>query len=513
MSTLRRRWSLLWMFSPALVLAAIATSSQVSSWARASDGDLFTRIDRYIQQEMDNSHIPGIAIAILKGGDVVHRQGFGHDGHGRGITPETPFPIGSLTKSFTALATRQLAEAGRISLDDPVQQYLPWFQVADVDASSRITVRHLLNQTSGLSRASGIEPVIEESQASLQEIVRDLKNTPLNRPVGQSYEYSNLNFAVLGLLVETVSGQPWTTYIERHVFAPIGMSDSYSTFDAAREAGMTAVHQYWFGVPVRTALAYLPGLASTGYLASSADDMASYLAVYLSKGMARDTRLLSAAGIEEMLAPSTDEVTVRRLSTSFTARYGEGWLVGSFGGARDARWHLGDLPSFTAWMILLPDSDQAVVLLTNIGSPAEVGGGNSVLSRLPQGVVRLLRNEPPPSGVTVTRFYAIFDAIVVGILGTLMWLMVSLMRSRPDLTASPDGGPWFPVARTATPVVVGLGVAALLLLGAPMITLLSWNAMWRFMPDLTLVILAISALCAGCGVVRAGQLARWFTRG
>jgi len=94
--------------------------------------------------------------------------------------------------------------------------------------------------------------------------------------------------------------------------------------------------------------------------------------------------------------------------------------VGTFGAASDARWHLGQLPSFTAWMVLLPASDEGVVVLINIGSQIDLLGGNAVLSRIPVGIVNLLRNEPPPGGISASRFYVWFDLMVAINLGLLM---------------------------------------------------------------------------------------------
>ena len=484
----------------ALLVTVVVSSCQSGRSESPADSGLHDRIDRYVQQEVDASRIPGVAVAIVQGGEVVHRRGFGHDGHGRPIAPGTPFPIGSLTKSFTALAIRQLSEAGALGLDDPVQRHVPWFRVADADASSRITVRHLLNQTSGFSRAAGIEPLISGSQASVEDIVRGLRATPLNRPVGQSYEYSNLNFVLLGLLVQTASGQPWATYIERHLLAPLGMTSSFTTFEAAERLGMTALHRYWFGVPVQSSLQYQPGLAPAGYLAASVDDMARYLAVYLRQGQAPSTRLLSEAGTDGMLAPATNEVTVRLLSQTFVARYGEGWFVGPFGAAPDARWHLGELPSFAAWMVLLPESNQGVVVLTNIGSQMALAGGNSVLSRLPQGIVNLLRTQPPPRGISVTRFYTLFDVSAAIVLALLIWALRRIARAGPMLQTLPRH-----VARSVVALVAGLGTAALLLIGPPAVMGTSWTTIWHFVPDLTAVVLTVAILCAACGIMRAVQ--------
>ena len=138
------------------VACGIASAVLISGPAAADDDPDLAAIDRYVRSEMDAQRIPGLALGIVHGDRIVHVQGFGQaDRSGREVTPQTPFLIGSVTKSFTALAIMQLSEAGRVQLDAPVQRYLPWWRVADPDASTRITVRHLLYQVSGLSKATG----------------------------------------------------------------------------------------------------------------------------------------------------------------------------------------------------------------------------------------------------------------------------------------------------------------------------------------------------------------------
>ena len=109
-----------------------------------------------LKKQLNALNIPGASLAIVEGDQIVHTQGFGvtHSG-GETPVPQTPFFIGFATKSFTALAVMQLVEAGKVELDAP-QRYLPWFTLADSQASTQITVRHLLNQTSGLSQISGM---------------------------------------------------------------------------------------------------------------------------------------------------------------------------------------------------------------------------------------------------------------------------------------------------------------------------------------------------------------------
>ena len=119
----------------ALVATMIASTSVVSS---DETTPAFAEIDRYVEEQRQARHIPGIALGIVRDGEIVHVRGFGDaDSSGRPVSPQTPFIIGSLTKSFTALAIMQLEEAGELELDAPVQRYLPWFRVADADASAR----------------------------------------------------------------------------------------------------------------------------------------------------------------------------------------------------------------------------------------------------------------------------------------------------------------------------------------------------------------------------------------
>jgi CubicO group peptidase (beta-lactamase class C family) len=134
----------------ALCLCVLALSWMALPTAAAHNTDTnaapdFAQIDAYVNAQVQDARIPGLALGIIHGHQVAHLHGFGAaDSTGRAVTPQTPFLLGSTTKSFTALAIMQLVEAGKVTLDAPVQRYLPWFHVADPVASSHITVRHLL---------------------------------------------------------------------------------------------------------------------------------------------------------------------------------------------------------------------------------------------------------------------------------------------------------------------------------------------------------------------------------
>jgi CubicO group peptidase (beta-lactamase class C family) len=154
----------------------------------------FATIDSYVQAQMNDSRIPGLALGIVQGDQVAHLKGFGRaNDSGSAVTSQTPFILGSLSKSFTALAVMQLVDAGKIQLDTPIVSYIPWFRVADPTASARITVRQLLNQTSGISTDTRLSFFLGSDTAALEQAVRKLHTAKLVTPVGTSFHYSNAN--------------------------------------------------------------------------------------------------------------------------------------------------------------------------------------------------------------------------------------------------------------------------------------------------------------------------------
>ena len=209
-----------------LSLAALPALAVSSPATPAAAGPDLAAIDRFVEAQRRGQHLPGLALALVQGDQVVHLQGFGQaDPTGRAVTPETPFVLGSLTKSFTALAIMQLVEAGKVELDAPVRRYLPWFRVADEDASARITVRQLLNHTSGLDDFFLHTPIDKALQAdpdAFWSVKRTLKYVAKPYfPPGRAWHYSNTNYLYLGLIAEQVTGVPLAVALRERFFVPL----------------------------------------------------------------------------------------------------------------------------------------------------------------------------------------------------------------------------------------------------------------------------------------------------
>jgi CubicO group peptidase (beta-lactamase class C family) len=286
----------------ALCLAMLPVS------ARAEEGTALSqhtreRIDAYVAREMQRAHIPGLSIAIVRGDQVVYSAGYGlaRDG-GEAVTADTPFVLGSISKAFTALAIRQLVNEGKLDYAAKVTAYLPWFRTTDKAQSDQITILDLVNHTSGFSTASGGGRYLGDHYTQ-EEMVRMLSRVALNRPVGQSEEYSNLNYLVLGQVIETISGMPYADYIQQNIFTPLGMTRSYTNEPAAQADGLAAGHRYVLGLPLQTHIPFPDGNLAHGFLISSANDMAKFMLLYLNNGYYGDQSIIPANELPRPVDP------------------------------------------------------------------------------------------------------------------------------------------------------------------------------------------------------------------
>ena len=264
-------------------------------------------IDRWVESRMQDERIPGVALAVVRGGEVVYLRGYGvADASGRPVTPATPFPIGSVSKSFTGLAVAQLAEAGALDLNAPVRNYLPWFRAADAQRSGAITVRHLLTHSSGFSTLDGNRHRLRASAAgdALERRARMLRDARLASTPGTRHAYSNANYQTLGALIEAVTGGPYEDYVAEKIFRPLGMRSGFASTPDRLPGDMAVGHRYWFGRTRATPfLEFDRQLVAQALVVASAQDMARYLLFNLGPGADTGAAVLSRAGMDAMQDP------------------------------------------------------------------------------------------------------------------------------------------------------------------------------------------------------------------
>ena len=264
--------------------------------ARPANINLGEEVDAYINETMKRLPIPGIAVGIVKDDKVLYLQGYGTANvDGDPVTPQTPFMLASVTKSFTALAVHQLADAGRVDLDRPVQTYLPEFRLGNAQFAASITVRHLLDHTSGISTMAGTEPYLHSPATTFDEALHKLaRYNPKQKP-GEQYEYSNWNYVLLGEIISRASGMPFAEYMQTNILDPLEMTQA-SFADYHTLPGVATSNLIVLGMPVPYDEKYIPVMLSAGYLTASAEDMVHYLIPYFNQGQYHDHSLLPAQG-------------------------------------------------------------------------------------------------------------------------------------------------------------------------------------------------------------------------
>ena len=445
------------------------------------------RLDRTAEDRRDANAIPGLVVAVANRTGTVHVRGFGRaDGSGRRVGPNTPFVIGSSGKTITALAVMQLVDSGDVDLDAPVVRYVPELRLADRAAARRITVRQLLNQTTGIPEAAGGPLLRSLGGGTPLEAVRELRDTELVSGPGKEFHYSNANFLLAGLVVERASGERFGRYVRRHVFAPLGMDRSFVSLGPARRAGLAMGHRYWFGIAREHGPTFVPELQAAGYLISTAGDLGRYLSLYLNGGMVKGRRLVSRRGLRLLMTPAR-EAHLGPWSGDPPSSYAMGWFVGG-PWKEPALLHPGNTPDSSSMLVLLPRRGWAVATLMNAGNEVEVPGNPAAMDRTSRNAVDALLGEPA-EGTTLRTFYVVFDLVVlllVALAGFAVYRGVAALRrrERPNHRARAWSG------------IALRGLGALLLLGAPPLLGIGWPAAFLWMPDLALATLMLGLLVA-----------------
>jgi CubicO group peptidase (beta-lactamase class C family) len=446
-------------------------------WCSIAAATDFAALDRYVQSELERARIPSGALVVVDRTGIVHLQGFGVSGPaGARPGPDTMFQIGSNAKSMTALAIMQQVEAGKLQLDAPVQRYLPWFRVADASASAQITLRHLLNQTSGLPHSEGEQDfaATDAGDGVLERLVRRLAEVKLASPPGQHWAYSNINFVVLGCVLEAVSGERYADYLQRHVFTPLGMGHSVASERFPSGADVATGYRYWFGRPVAAGGLPFPAvLVPAGYVYSSARDMGSYLRAHLNGG-----GIIGAVGLAELHRKGPN--TGRRYG------YAMGWAVDS--ALPGVLTHEGGTPAYTSAMGLNVDQGWGYALLLNGSDILHGGLVNDLgpqLARLMSGQTPEVLRAAPPVAPPVALLGALALVQVVVAL-----LMLHYRR-------------WLARIAFAAAALAGVVLAGGLLVLVPQVQQISLSGILLFAPDAGWLLVGNAALALAGAVAAA----------
>ncbi|ABF42248.1 beta-lactamase [Candidatus Koribacter versatilis Ellin345] len=331
-------------------------------------------LDAYVERARKVFDTPGIAVAIVKDGRLVFAKGYGVKklGDPAPVTENTLFGIGSNTKAFSAATIATLVDEGKLSWDDKVSEKLPGFAMYDPYASHEMTVRDLLCHRSGLGLGEGDMLLWPRTTYTRAEIVQRIRYMKPAYSFRSKYAYSNLMFITAGELTAAVTGKSWEESVRERIFQPLGMNSSnFSNADLKPGADFAWPHSRNESKMTVDAMENKDTISSAGAINSSVSDLAKWMMAQLNQGKLPngDKRLFSEKQWQEMWSPQTIVPTenstgpLAALNTDFSA-YGLGWGLREYHGHKLVG-HSGGLMGFLTRVLMVPDQNLGVVVLTN----------------------------------------------------------------------------------------------------------------------------------------------------
>lgn len=365
------------------------------------------------------SGVPGMSISIISGGETFYfSAGYSYREKGLPASEDTLYELASVSKAFTGAGILLLEEQGLLSMNDPVQKYLPWltmkYKGIPVDIE-RLTLNEFLHHTSGLTNGKHMQSIPQGSTPDmLQKTVETLVDAELTFSPGEKYEYGTINYDVLGLVIEVVSDQSYENFMEEQIFHPLGLYNTYVYKEDALETGQLAqgYRSSFFTTSPYDAPDYA-GNKPAGYIISSTKDMARWMKIQM--GIVEDIPevfkvIVQKSHIGNRYAPDVNEML-----------YAAGWSVNA---DKTIIEHSGGNPNFSTQVVIFPSESTALCLLTN-GANTNIALVENIKSILDGN----LRQSYKMSNMQIWDIFLASATIIVSLLA-IMFFLLGLRRKK-----------------------------------------------------------------------------------
>jgi CubicO group peptidase (beta-lactamase class C family) len=463
--------------------AALAAFTPLTGPLPQAPTDEFHRIERYLEERFEATGVPGASYAFIDLDGETYASAWGETGDGDPVELDTPFLWGSVAKPVTATAAMTLVEDGLIDLDEPVTAYLPDFALADEDRSDRITVRHLLEQTSGIPEGTGVTDRYDDRDDPYGEAVADLADVEPFAEPGEAFEYASANYVVVGAVIEAVADVPYEEHLRTAVLDPLGMDTVVATEDAAAE--VPRGHATVFGQPWPITTGFDQAGPSYGYLGGTVTDLQRFAEAMLDEERRADVLTAESVALMHTGAAEMND----------TVDYGLGWRVDGRNAdlGTSTVWHTGGTPGFSAGVILLPELGRALVIAQNRYGYFQ--DGELIGTML--GAARMLAGGEPAEFESDPLYPALLTVLcllIAAAVFTVAWTLLRMSKARKTSPARAIAGAvcWtlaaLAVAYTSFFAVPGL---------AP-----SWSAFVGMAPDVAWLFVALGAVALILAAVR-----------
>ncbi len=452
-----------------IIFLALGADFSFAEGSSHEEGDLLTRqeqinnrqrpyissqkindIDSYIRTGLSQINIPGLGVAIIEDGKTVYQKGFGiANSEGSAVTKQTSFELGSVSKSFTAIAIMQLVDEGRVDTEAPVINYIPWFQSKFSEKSDTIQVKHLLNHTSGFSTKTGNRNLgsQDNSADAYLTAISELAEIELTAEPGNRFQYSNTNYQILAYLLEVLDGESYEVIIQKRIFDKLAMRNSFAPTLTAEIQHPSQGYLFSFGEVQPSEVKQGRVTIAQGRLNASIED----LSIYLNDLLSDESLLVSKEAKQKILFLDKNQSGYG---------YGFGWFVSQKEGHRFV-FHMGRSFGYESVVLFSPELDIGVVVVSN----AHSGFGSNNVSALLRGIGDIAVGKEPQS-IESPIIEKILLIIIYSIPVIIMILAVNFIRKYVKGERLPISKPLF-----AGEVVKAILIPSLALLAISYITL------------------------------------------
>ncbi|APO47208.1 hypothetical protein BS614_26250 [Paenibacillus xylanexedens] len=373
-------------------------------------------IGDYIRKQQKAAKIPGIAVIVVQGNEIKyqHYSGYSDIDTKTLVTGNTLFEMGSNTKAFTGLAILQLEKQKLIKLTDPVEKYLPWFYMNYKGKKFEITIDQLLHHTSSIPPETIGEIPVSVADNALEQTVRMLVGKELwqnkNMLPGEYFMYSTINYDILGLIIQQVSGLSFEEYMQENIINSLGLESTYMKHDDAVRNGLATGYKLGFFKQHAYNAPRFRGNVPAGYLNSSPADIAKWMHIQLGsvEPIEFDPELIKKSHqIDGSVAPDSDG-----------SSYASGWSVYQSGGGEIS--HGGTNPNFSSFIVMRKDEKLGVAVMGNLNS--------DYTAEIANGVMSIMRGRTPvePLPDTYSKLDKISSVLLV-IIGLVILIVIYLI--------------------------------------------------------------------------------------
>lgn len=335
------------------------------------------KLDELVQKTLKTFDVPGISVGIIKDGKTVYQKGFGVASlkTKNPMNEETLVGIASNSKGFTCTALAILADEGRLSFDDKVTKFLPDFQMYDPYVSKEITIKDLVTHRAGLGLGQGDLLFFPEGNTlKTEDILHRVRYLKPENSFRNTLDYNNIMFIVAGEIIHKISGKTWAEFVEERILKPVGMLESYGSYNRAAKAGVKNIidaHAPVDGKAVQIPHDWSETANAAGGIVSSVKDMSIWAEFLLNGFTTKDGKKLVSDQKIQQLWQIQQPITValkNPYDTGFMG-YGMGWFISDVKGHKQIQ-HTGGLIGTVTQFTLIPDMKLGIIVLTNQQSGA-----------------------------------------------------------------------------------------------------------------------------------------------